>query len=91
MPIDLLVVGMPTARKTSTAGCSRNDAVSKKKKAIDIGTANLIIARLGGALHRNERECVGPQTLLRGLRRFNDIAFGFALRKGVVVNENAIE
>jgi hypothetical protein len=40
-----------------------------------------IISRLGGALSRNAKEPPGPQTLLRGLRRFQDIAFGSILFK----------
>ena len=39
----------------------------------------IIISRLGGALNRSGKEPPGPQTLLRGLRRFNDIAFGSIL------------
>jgi len=39
----------------------------------------IIISRLGGALNRNAREVPGPQTLLRGLRRFHDIGLGFML------------
>ncbi len=38
-----------------------------------------IISRLGGALHRSAKEPPGPQTLLRGLRRFQDIALGSIL------------
>jgi len=41
-----------------------------------MGTALIIISRLGGALNRNAREAPGPQTLLRGLRRFHDIGLG---------------
>ena len=39
----------------------------------------IIISRLGGALNRNGKEPPGPQTLLRGLKRFQDIAFGTLL------------
>jgi hypothetical protein len=39
----------------------------------------IIISRLGGALNRSAKELPGPQTLLRGLRRFQDIALGFIL------------
>ena len=39
----------------------------------------IIISRLGGALNRSGKEPPGPQTLLRGLRRFNDIALGSIL------------
>ena len=39
----------------------------------------IIISRLGGALNRSGKEPPGPQTLLRGLRRFHDIAFGSIL------------
>jgi len=35
----------------------------------------IIISRLGGALNRSGK----PQTLLRGLRRFNDISLGSIL------------
>jgi hypothetical protein len=38
-----------------------------------------IIGRLGGALNRNAKEPPGPQTLLRGLKRFQDIALGTKL------------
>ena len=38
-----------------------------------------IISRLGGALNRNSKEPPGPQTLLRGLKRFQDIALGTKL------------
>ena len=44
-----------------------------------MGTALIIISRLGGALNRNAREAPGPQTLLRGLRRFHDIGLGVIL------------
>jgi len=39
----------------------------------------IIISRLGGALNRSAKEPPGPQTLLRGLRRFQDIALGTIL------------
>jgi hypothetical protein len=39
----------------------------------------IIISRLGGALNRSAKEVSGPQTLLRGLRRFQDIALGSML------------
>jgi len=39
----------------------------------------IIISRLGGALNRSGKEPPGPQTLLRGLRRFNDISLGSIL------------
>jgi len=39
----------------------------------------IIISRLGGALNRNPNEPPGPQTVLRGLRRFQDIALGTIL------------
>ncbi len=39
----------------------------------------IIISRLGGALNRNGKEPPGPQTLLRGLRRFQDIILGSIL------------
>jgi hypothetical protein len=39
----------------------------------------VIISRLGGALNRSAKEPPGPQTLLRGLRRFQDIALGTIL------------
>jgi hypothetical protein len=38
-----------------------------------------IISRLGGALNRSVREPPGPQTLLRGFKRFHDIALGTIL------------
>jgi len=39
----------------------------------------VIISRLGGGLNRNKREPPGPQTILRGLRRFHDIGLGLML------------
>ena len=39
----------------------------------------IIISRLGGALNRSGKEPPGPQTLLRGLKRFQDIALGTML------------
>lgn len=39
----------------------------------------IIISRLGGALNRSRKEPPGPQTLLRGLKRFQDIALGTML------------
>ena len=36
----------------------------------------IIISRLGGALNRSKKEPPGPQTLLRGLKRLQDIALG---------------
>jgi len=53
-----------------------------KKRGLCIGTASIIIARLGGALNRNSYEPPGPQTTLCGLRRFHDIGLGFMLRAG---------
>jgi len=38
-----------------------------------------IISRLGGALNRSSKEPPGPQTLLRGLKRLQDIALGTIL------------
>jgi hypothetical protein len=77
--------------QTSAVGGSRNDE-GAKKGGLCIGTACVIIARLGGALIRNSREPPGPQTMLRGLRRFYDIGFGFMLRgeksmDAVVINK----
>jgi Domain of unknown function (DUF4338)/Transposase DNA-binding/Transposase Tn5 dimerisation domain len=53
------------------------ETMSKKK--LRIGVATRILSRLGGALQRNAREPAGAQTLLRGLRRFQDMASGGAL------------
>ena len=39
----------------------------------------IIICRLGGALNRSAKEPPGPQILLRGLKRFQDIALGSIL------------
>jgi hypothetical protein len=39
----------------------------------------IIISRLGGALNRSGKEPPGPQTLLRGLKRFQDITLGTML------------
>ena len=47
-----------------------------------LGTAIIIISRLGGALNRSGKEPPGPQTLLRGLKRFQDIALGTILLSG---------
>jgi hypothetical protein len=49
------------------------------KKKLCIGIALIIISRLGGALNRSAKEVPGPQTVLRGLRRFHDIALGSIL------------
>ena len=38
-----------------------------------------IISRLGGALNRSTKEPPGPQTLLRRLKRFQDIELGTIL------------
>ncbi len=46
----------------------------------------IIISRLGGALNRSKKEPPGPQTLLRGLRRLQDITFGAQLMNGEVVD-----
>jgi hypothetical protein len=46
----------------------------------------IIISRLGGALNRSEKEPPGPQTLLRGLKRLQDIALGAQLINGTVVD-----
>ena len=46
----------------------------------------IIISRLGGALNRSKKEPPGPQTLLRGLKRLQDIAFGAQLISGEVVD-----
>jgi|PlaIllAssembly_1097288.scaffolds.fasta_scaffold3842825_2 hypothetical protein len=55
-----------------------------------IGTANVILSRLGGALNRNRRESYGAQTIMRGLCRFHDIGIGYRLRKGVSLDAIAI-
>jgi hypothetical protein len=39
----------------------------------------IVISRLGGALNRSGKEPPGPQTLLRGLKRFQDMALGTIL------------
>jgi hypothetical protein len=46
----------------------------------------IIISRLGGALNRSKKEPPGPQTLLRGLKRLQDIALGAQLINGEVVD-----
>ena len=46
----------------------------------------IIISRLGGALNRSKKEPPGPQTLLRGLRRLQDITFGAQLMSGTLIN-----
>ncbi len=46
----------------------------------------IIISRLGGALNRSNKEPPGPQTLLRGLKRLQDIALGARLISGEVVD-----
>ncbi len=50
----------------------------------------IIISRLGGALNRSKKEPPGPQTLLRGLKRLQDIALGAQLINGKVVDLIAI-
>lgn len=44
-----------------------------KKKSLNIATAHRILSRPGGAISRNALEYPGPETILRGLRRFHDI------------------
>ena len=51
----------------------------------------IIISRLGGALNRSAKEVPGPQTLLRGLRRFQDIAFGSILLSEEKIDPIAIK
>lgn len=51
----------------------------------------IIISRLGGALNRNEKEPPGPQTLLRGLKRLQDIALGAKLFSGELSDIVAIK
>jgi hypothetical protein len=46
----------------------------------------IIISRLGGALNRSKKEPPGPQTLLRGLKRLQDISLGAQLINGEVVD-----
>ena len=50
----------------------------------------IIISRLGGALNRSAREVPGPQTLLRGLRRFQDISLGAILFTEELIDPIAI-
>jgi len=50
-----------------------------------------IISRLGGALNRSAKEPPGPQTLLRGLRRFQDIALGSILFSEEQIDSIAIK
>jgi hypothetical protein len=47
-------------------------------------------SRLGGSLNRNPREWPGPQTIMRGLCRLQDIKIGYRLGKGVSVDAIAI-
>jgi hypothetical protein len=58
----------------------------QKKKPLGLATANVILSRLGGALNRNPRERPGPQTILRGHRRFRDIGLGYRIGKGEPVD-----
>ena len=51
----------------------------------------IIISRLGGALNRSAKEPPGPQTLLRGLRRFQDIALGSILFSEEQIDSIAIK
>jgi len=51
----------------------------------------MILSRLGGALNRNAREYPGPETILRGLRRFHDIGLGYRLGSEKHVNAIVIE
>jgi len=51
----------------------------------------IIISRLGGALNRSGQEPPGPQTLLRGLKRLQDIALGAQLMNGKLFDLFAIE
>jgi len=76
---------MSPARSAATPGRSRNDA-GAKKRALRLAAATIILSRLGGALHRNRREFPGPETLLRGLRRFRDIGIGYRIGKGKAVD-----
>jgi hypothetical protein len=50
----------------------------------------IIISRLGGALNRSAKEPPGPQTLMRGLKRFQDIALGTILLSDEAVDLVAI-
>jgi len=50
----------------------------------------IIISRLGGALNRSGKEPPGPQTLLRGLKRFQDIALGTILLSGELIDLVAV-
>ena len=56
------------------------DADSKKK--LTLGSAYIVIGRLGGALYRNARELPGHQTVMRGLLRFHDMALAWSLDRG---------
>lgn len=53
-----------------------------KKKDLTLGSAYIIIGRLGGALYRNARELPGHQTVMRGLLRFHDMALALSLDRG---------
>jgi len=61
------------------------------KKKLCFGVAITIISRLGGALNRNGKEPPGPQTLLRGLKRFQDIALGARLLGGEITDMVAMK
>ena len=50
----------------------------------------IIIGRLGGALNRSGKEPPGPQTLLRGLKRFQDITLGTILISNVPIDVIAL-
>ena len=49
---------------------------------LTLGSAYIIIGRLGGALCRNARELPGNQTVMRGLLRFHDMALAWSLDRG---------
>lgn len=55
------------------------ETITLENDGLTIGTACLIIARLGGAMRRNSREPPGHQKMVRGLSRFTDVFYGYSL------------
>lgn len=57
-------------------------AQEEANNGLTLGSAYIIIGRLGGALHRNAKELPGHQTVMRGLLRFHDMTLALSLDRG---------
>ena len=71
-------MGVPVARRARRGPAIRT--ADPQKRGLCLGTAVMIIAKLGGALLRPCDPPPGAQSLWRGYSRFQDILLGYRIR-----------